>query len=467
MPYKTVKRGSEYCVVNKDTGETVPGGCHASEDKANRHVRALYANVEDASKEVQNLLKEWVETGEDVAVISKEGDSYIIETISTAALPDQEDETFSVEAMDYDITMAKETGEYPEYRVFHSPLTGFGRVEDMKRIGIFAYERGKSYTDDFSIGVCEKMLAKNHDGRWRVSRGFRVEQVSGLCPECKSTIAVRKEHMLAGFRCPTCRSVHLSYRGILGDVQFKQARTFDITVTDVPSNPYTSASAFRLTEFNEDNNMNKKTLKERLIAAGLPEDAIDERLKSIPDDRLKELGNDIPDAVLLKEFDDQDDVVDGDDDVVLDWPTMKKELAAEMRTVVKDMLDGFEFELGDDLDMEVVVKEIPQVVELKERIDSLEAKLDQLLQADEERLKELLEDAPRQAHNRLRIQRFKESGKKPNPAMSDDDDDEEEDDVARLQKELQALNGGQDVIIRDAEGRTYSNMTEFVTGRPQ
>lgn len=462
MPYKTVKRGNQYCVINPDTGATVEGGCHDSEAKANRHMRALYANVEDASKEVQELLKEWVETGEDVATISKEDDRYLIETISTAALPDQEDETFSIEAMDYDIQQAKERGDYPEYRVFHSPLTGFGRVKEMKRIGIFAYERGESYDDDFSIAVCEKMLANNTDGRWRTSRGFKVEEVTGLCPECASTIAVRKKHMIAGFRCPTCRSVHLGYRGILGDVQFKQARTFDITVTDVPSNPYTSASAFRLSEFREDNHMDKKALKERLLAAGLDENHIDERLKSIDENRLKELGDDIPDAVLLKEFQPvEPEVPDDDGDVVMGWREMREDLV----TSFKEMLDGFEFELGD-VDMEVVVKELPEIAQLKEQISTLEGKLDQLLQSDEERLKEMLEDAPRQAQNRLRIQRFKEGdGKKPYNMDDEEEDDEEEDEIARLSKELQQLQNGGDVIIRDAEGKSYNSMTEFVTGR--
>lgn len=463
MPYAIVQRNSEHCVINKDTGETVPGGCHASASKANRHLRALYANVEDASKEFKDLLKEWVETGEDVAVISKEDDTYVIETISTAALPDREDETFSIEAMDYDIRVAKETGEYPQYRVFHSPLAYFGIVKEMKRIGIFAYERGESYDDPFSIAVCEKMLANNTDGKWRVSRGFRVEEVTGLCPECRSTISVRRKHMIAGFRCPTCRSVHLNYRGILGDVQFKQARTFDITVTDVPSNPYTSASAFRLSEFSEDNNMDKKALKERLLAAGLPEDTVEERLESISDERLKELGDDIPDAVLLKEFQDDEPMPDADhddDDVVMDWRTMRNDLTTSMTAAFKDLLNGFEFEVGD-LDMEVVVKELPEIVELKEHMAEIEAKLDELLLSDEERLKELMDGAPRQAHNRLRIQRYKEGAG--TPAAEDDEEEDEEDVVAKLQKEL--ANMGSDAVIQDADGNVYGSMTEFVRAR--
>lgn len=41
--------GKPYAVVNSQTGKVVPGGCHAERADADRHMRALYANVEDAS----------------------------------------------------------------------------------------------------------------------------------------------------------------------------------------------------------------------------------------------------------------------------------------------------------------------------------------------------------------------------------------------------------------------------------
>jgi HK97 family phage prohead protease len=49
-PYHITEQGDEYCVVNSETGKTVPGGCHSTRADANDHMRALYANVEDASK---------------------------------------------------------------------------------------------------------------------------------------------------------------------------------------------------------------------------------------------------------------------------------------------------------------------------------------------------------------------------------------------------------------------------------
>jgi hypothetical protein len=50
MPYEIKKSGDNFVVVNQDTGKMVPGGSHPSKAKALAHMRALYANVPDASK---------------------------------------------------------------------------------------------------------------------------------------------------------------------------------------------------------------------------------------------------------------------------------------------------------------------------------------------------------------------------------------------------------------------------------
>lgn len=47
MPYSIERDGDQHCVVNSNTGERVK--CHDTADEAEAHMRALYANVEDAS----------------------------------------------------------------------------------------------------------------------------------------------------------------------------------------------------------------------------------------------------------------------------------------------------------------------------------------------------------------------------------------------------------------------------------
>lgn len=60
MPYKITRKGDQHCVV-KESGEAVPGGCHPSRAKATAHMKALYANVEDATKKEALIHEEGVE----------------------------------------------------------------------------------------------------------------------------------------------------------------------------------------------------------------------------------------------------------------------------------------------------------------------------------------------------------------------------------------------------------------------
>jgi len=394
----------------------------------------------------------------DTASIEKKDDGrYRIVTISTAAVEDKEGETFGIEAIDYDIAQAERLGDYPEYRVFHEPSFGIGKVEKMRRVGIFAVDEGTSYDDPFSIDVCEKMLRDNKDGIWKVSRGFRVYEASGLCPNCGEGLLFSLKHMVAGFRCPSCKEVYLGYKRTLKDVRFRKARTFDVTVTDVPAVPWTSAAAFKLED--KEILMTKKQLKEKLLAAGIAEDAIDERLKDLDEKRLKEF-DDIPDAVLLKEFDadgdeDKKKKADSDETVFVLDPDVLKEFSDIVAEQLKEALEGLTIEVPD---MEMELKELPAVDALTDEIAELKELVAKLVEKDETRLKELLKGAPRAA--RLRIKRYKE----------EDDEDEEEDEEEdngrgsscppKKKKQL-SLSGD---IITLGDGSTVGSMTEAVLG---
>lgn len=50
MPWEIIKRKSQFCVVKKDTGEIVPGGCYRDRQSAVQHLRALYANLPEEEK---------------------------------------------------------------------------------------------------------------------------------------------------------------------------------------------------------------------------------------------------------------------------------------------------------------------------------------------------------------------------------------------------------------------------------
>jgi len=417
--------------------------------------------------------EKWVakEDGADdsLVVVRKQDDGrYWITAVSTAALKDREDETFEVQAIDYDIAEANKFKDYPEFRLFHKSFLGIGRVEKMMRVGIFAVDQGASYTDPFSLAACETMLEHN-DGTYRCSRGFLAKEVSGYCPNCDEGLIIHHKHMVAGFRCPTCEAMHLQYKGTLTDVHFRKARTFDVTITDVPCVPWTSATASKLTL--EDLQMTKKELKEKLLKAGVSEELIDARLKDVSVERLKEL-DDIPDAVLLKEFepekktDDTEEEPGGDQVFVLD-PEVLKDFTNIVKAEVKAALDGFEVEIPD---MDIEIKELPALVELKEQVEALTEAVNKLLEKDEKRLKELLSDAPRAG--KLRIMRHKGKDTTDEEEDADEEDEEDEEGAKKkkkgklppwLAKEMEEKEAVGDVIM-GADGRKAKTMTAFLTG---
>ena len=62
MPYIVRKRGSKWCVLNSETGGVVK--CHSTRKKALAHMRALYANVEDAKEAAMDEVLDEIGAGE-------------------------------------------------------------------------------------------------------------------------------------------------------------------------------------------------------------------------------------------------------------------------------------------------------------------------------------------------------------------------------------------------------------------
>jgi ribosomal protein S27AE len=425
----------------------------------------------------------------DLLIEKQQNGRYKIVSVSTAAIEDREGETFTVNAIDYEIKRAKETGEYPEFRVFHTKPLGIGRVKSMRRVGIFAVDEGESYDDPFSLAVCEKMLRQN-DGRWKTSRGFFVLEASGGCPKCGESLLIREKHMVAGFRCPKCGNTNLGFKGSLNDTRFLKTKTFDITVTDVPAVPWTGVSAF-LSNNQEVvmASMTKKELKKRLIKAGLSEEDIEARLSTISEETLKSFDG-IPDAEILKEFtddeSDESDEIDDDPEEDNDTPPVHKEKKPvakeptdeqvftldpavlkefariankEATEVLSELLEGATLETETDPDE--VTKEVEAITELKEEIMALKDVVEKLLKGDETRLKELYSEAPR--GSQLRISGFKSTKecapkKKPVDTEEELDGEEEEDTLPTKKKVTKETNG----TIVGADGTVSNSMTDFI-----
>lgn len=216
--------------------------------------------------------------------------------------------------------------------------------------------------------------------------------------------------------------------------------------------------------------MNKDQLRERLLAAGVDSEAIDQRLSTITEAQLKEYAE-LPLAVELKESSQG-----GDSDSSALLYLAPDTLQAFQVTVAKamtDILEAMEIEIDDSDSGATVTKEIAhQLKEWDDRMLNIEAALAHLLQDDEVRLKEMITPA---ARSRLILHKSASPKKRMPAAMSDDDDDEDEDDeeltvqekeqVARwLQRERKERRNGGGDTIRDGSGNVYSSMTEMFTG---
>jgi hypothetical protein len=390
--------------------------------------------------------------------VTKEDDRYKIIGVSTAAVRDREGETFSTQAMDYDIARAVELDDYPEFRMFHKPYLAVGKVTKMSRVGIFAVDEGYAYDDPFSKEVCEKIL-KDNDGRWRMSRGFYVVEATGGCPRCGEGLVVETKHMIAGFSCPYCSTIHLGYKGTLKDIEFRKTRTFDVTITDIPCVPMTGVSAFKDSE--EVRLMNKKELRETLLDAGLTPDVVDERLKDVDEERLKELGS-LPQAKLLKELNIEEQDSESNEELFVLDPEVLKDFASVVKEVIEPLVSEAVAEALDDLEIDlgdIEIKEFEGFEELKEKVEELTETVNVLVQSDEERLKEMLEDAPRSS--KLRILRSKGGGKKKYPKEDEEEDEEDEEDMVE-EKEVDVSEG----IVFGSDGAIASSMTEFVQLAP-
>lgn len=169
-----------------------------------------------------------------VFINRSEDGRYTLDTISTAQVVDSYGDTFTIQAMDYEVDRNMTTDFYPMYNVFHNLDLFIGRVTSMTRVGLFSIERGYSFDDKFSLDVCKNLLERN-DGKWRVSRGFLALETEGLCPGCGTNLMFHYQHFLHGFSCPACLYRNTEVKGIINNMMFYKTLTYELTITDVPA----------------------------------------------------------------------------------------------------------------------------------------------------------------------------------------------------------------------------------------
>jgi hypothetical protein len=226
----------------------------------------------------------------------------------------------------------------------------------------------------------------------------------------------------------------------------------------------------------EDTTMTKEELKKKLLKAKIEEKDIDARLLEITDEQLKEL-DEIPFADVLKEFKSKEKpkekVEEPDEDetlFVLD-PDVLKDFGDIVDEKIHKALEGLTIDLPEEMEL----KEIPGLEELKEQVEALTKAVQSLLENDEKRLKELMDNAPRSA--KLRVMRYK-GKQKPEEDEEDVDPDEDEEDSEEVAKNLPAWLAKEvgyptkksksltpdGAMAFGSDGKAVPSLTEFMLG---
>lgn len=200
--------------------------------------------------------------------------------------------------------------------------------------------------------------------------------------------------------------------------------------------------------------MNKKQLKEKLELAGVDSKLIDERLAAVTEKQLESIGDEIPEATLLKEL--KLEAAADDSDVqtfVLDEAVLK-DFGKIVKAEVKEAIDNLEIELAVP-----EMKELSELGPIGARLDGIEASITELkelvtvlAQSDDKRLKEMLNDAPRSS--KFRIMRFKATNEEDVP----EDDETAEEDMPPAKGKKKELDPAKGLVV--TPDGTFGSLTE-------
>lgn len=349
--------------TKENPGEIVK--CHQSVGEALAHLQALYANVEDVIKEFVGLRpvqNRWV-------------------AVSTIDMWDSDGERYTKEAIDYGISHARQTGQYPELRIFHVRGLRVGQADRMMRIGDYAVDEG--YYDDTPIArEAERVIRSG--GLRGVSRGFHVIEAAGDCP-CGQHLTVGSRGLYLGYLCPTCKEMFTGKS--LRNVQFIKAIPFDITATDRPAVRGTA-----ITNFQKELAMSRDEIRTRLVQAGFKEEVVLAWLDGLKDE----------DLARMKE-----------ESVAKEFAAAVQQAAVSQPVQIKEKMTcprcGYKWDTGEDEEMK---ESDPLRVafdtwearfkSLEDRITGLVEAVTRLSQSEADRIKEIVNSASPQTLTRLK-----------------------------------------------------------------
>lgn len=163
MPYKIVKQGNKYAVVNQDTGKVM--GKHPSKSSAKAQLGALYANVPDAKKAL-------------TISITAKGDKRYMFLITTNAYEDRENETITSKALHEYVEKAWENNLPPQPLLFWHGGDPIGKIVWVDTEGPFLIEVAEEIPGTFThkgleypVSEIWDYLQRKPEG-WGASHGF-------------------------------------------------------------------------------------------------------------------------------------------------------------------------------------------------------------------------------------------------------------------------------------------------------
>jgi len=225
--------------------------------------------------------------------------------------------------------------------------------------------------------------------------------------------------------------------------------------------------------------MDRKALRERLIAAKFPEEIADDILKKTKDEDLVRMKDMSPDDIIqafkdaLAEDEDEDEDEDDEKDTKDPDTTEDDEVddsAEELAEVFKTLKDDIVAQVKDmfnELSLEV---EVPQVSQIHEDVQALKESVSdmskivtemqeswtELQKGDKDRLKEILGNMSPASRNRLRLAL-------PDDKVATQDDPRTKDRSTIFKPKINTVFKP---VVRDAQGNEYEDLGALARNQP-
>jgi hypothetical protein len=218
--------------------------------------------------------------------------------------------------------------------------------------------------------------------------------------------------------------------------------------------------------------MDRNQWKERLTGFGLPDEVVEEFLKSVPDEdlvRMKEYEKDEFLALLkegLDETPEGDTTEETEPEVLKEEEPVVAEDTKELSPELKAFADGVVARITEALSLKDLEFDVPEVAEIKAGIEKLSTRLDEM-EATWKEATSLWKDLSESEEDKLRgMVKNLSPAQKSRLRQSVSPEDAVMRVVEQLKEKLGTGASADGVVIKDAQGNTYKNLGDMAAGTP-